>query len=101
MYVVTGVTAAKSVNVDQAKEIGHRILDSMARKKVDECTFKREDQAVTLDEGKLLKVGKDEVQVDPLSLFQRLIAIGSSLTDDMLSLFEYELCNILSALFAP
>ena len=45
--VVTGVTAAKSVNVDQGKEIGHRILDSMTGKKVDECTFKREDQAVS------------------------------------------------------
>ena len=73
--VVTGVTAAKSVNVDQAKEMEHRIFDSMTGKKIGECTFKREDQAVTLGEGKLLKVGKDEVQVDPLLLFQRLIAV--------------------------
>ena len=43
--VVTGVTAAKSVNVDWAKEI-HRIFDSMTGKKVDEYTFKREDQAI-------------------------------------------------------
>ena len=56
---VAGVTAAKSVNVDPAKEIGHRIFDSMTGKKLDECTFKREDQAVTLGKGKFLKVGKD------------------------------------------
>ena len=61
---VDGVNAAKSVNADRAKEIGHRIFDSMTGKKVDECTFKREDQAVTLGKGKLLKVGKDEVQVE-------------------------------------
>ena len=68
--VVTDVTAAKSVNVDRAKEIGHRLLDPMTGKKVDECIFKREDQAVTLGKGKLLKVGKYEVQVDPLLLFK-------------------------------
>ena len=44
---MTGVTAAKSVNVDRAKEIGHQIFDSITGKKVDECTFKKEDQAVT------------------------------------------------------
>ena len=71
----------------------------MIGKKVDECTFKREDQAVTLGKGKLLKVGKDEVQVDALLLFQRLIAVGSSLTDDTSSLFKYELCTVPSALF--
>ena len=68
--VVTGVTAAKSVYVDRAQEIGHRIFNSMTGKKVDECTFKREDLAVTLGKGKLLKVGKDEDQVDPLLLFK-------------------------------
>ena len=73
----------------------------MTGKKVDECTFKREDQAVTSGKGKLLKVGKDEVQVDPLLLFQRLIAVGSSLTDDTLSLFKHELCTVPSALFEP
>ena len=96
--VVTGVTAAKSVNVDRAKEIGHRIFDSITGKKVDECTFKRKDQAVTLGKGKLLKAGKDEVQVDPLLLFQRLIAVGSSFTDDTSSLFKYELCTVPSGL---
>ena len=53
----------------------------MTGKKVDECTFKREDQAITLGKGKFLKVGKDEVQVDPLLFFQRLIEVGSSFTD--------------------
>ena len=57
--IVTGVTAAKSVNVDRAKKIRHRIFDSITGKKVDECTFKREDQAVTLGKGKLSgKMGK-------------------------------------------
>ena len=71
----------------------------MTGKKVDECTFKREDQAVTLGKGNLRKVEKDEVQVDHLLLFQRLIAVRSSLTDDTSSLFKYELCTVTSALF--
>ena len=96
--VVTGVTAAKSVNVYRAKEIGHRIFYSMTGKKVDERTFKREDQALILGKGKSLK---DEVQVDPLLLFQRLMAVGSSLTDDTSSLFEYDFCTVSSALFEP
>ena len=73
----------------------------MTGKKVDECTFKREDQEVTLGKGKLLKVGKNEVQVDPLLLFQRLIVVGSSLTDDTSSLFKNELYTVPSALFEP
>ena len=96
---MTSVTASKSVNVVRAMEIGHRILDSMTVKKVEECTFKREHQAVNLGKGKVLKVGKDEVQMDPLLLFQRLIAVGSSLTDDASTLFKYELCTAQSALF--
>ena len=98
---MTGVTAAKSVNVDRAKEIVHRIFDSLTGKKVDEYTFKRKDEAVTLGKRKLLKVEKDEVQVDSLLLFQLLIAVRSSLTDDTSSLFKYELCTAPSALFKP
>ena len=48
-----------------------------------------------------MKVGRDEVQVDPLLLFQRLIAVGSSLTDVTSFLFKYELCTVPSALFEP
>ena len=69
----------------------------MTGKKVGECNFKREDQAVTLGKGKVLKVGKDEVQI----LFQRLIAVGSSFTERMSSLFKYEPCTVPSALFEP
>ena len=99
---MTGVTAAKSLNADRAMEIEHRIFDSITGKKVDECTFKREDLAITLGKGKLLKVGKDEVQVNPLLLLQmRLTAVGSSLTHDTSSLFKYELCTVPSALFEP
>ena len=38
--VVTGVTAGKSVNVDRAKEIGHRIFDSITVGKVDEAILR-------------------------------------------------------------
>ena len=79
----------------------HRVFDSMTGKKVDECTFEREDKAVTSGKGKLLKVGKDEVQVDPLLFFQRLIAVGSRLADYTSSLFKYELCTVPSAVFEP
>ena len=70
----------------------------MTGNKVDERSFMREDQAVTLGKGKLLKVGKDEAQVDPLLLFRRLIAVKSSLTEDTSSLFKYELCTVPSGL---
>jgi hypothetical protein len=48
--IETGVSATMDVNVDNAKQVGDRILSSMESKSVSEYSFKRTYQAVTLQE---------------------------------------------------
>ena len=47
--ISTGVHAHSTVNVDQAKDVGKTILASMEGKTAAEYSFKRNNQAVTLD----------------------------------------------------
>ena len=72
--IATGVHAHDTVNVDTAESVGEAILQSMDGKTVAECSFKGYNQAITLDTKSSIKIGSDEVQVDPQLLFQRLIA---------------------------
>ena len=46
--IATGVVAEESVNCDKAKEVGEKIIQSMRGKKVDEFSFKKKNQALTL-----------------------------------------------------
>ena len=46
--LVTGLTANESVNVDNAKLVGQKILDSMVGKTITDISFQRNKQAVTL-----------------------------------------------------
>ena len=46
----TAVSATMDVNVDNAKQVGDRILSSMENKSVSEYSFKRKNQTVTLQD---------------------------------------------------
>ena len=61
-------------------------------------SFKRKARAITFDLQAAVKVGDDEVQIDPLPLFQRLIISGSQ-ANDLANALTYELCNCPPALF--
>ena len=87
------MTADKTVNVDQSKHVGNKILNSMAGKKVDEHSFKRSDQAVTLGARTAVKIGDESVHVDPQLLFQRLVIVSREREDTLASVFNYELCS--------
>lgn len=41
-----------------------------------EYSFKRKEQAMTFGQSNSIKIGKEEVQVDPQLLFQRLVTAG-------------------------
>ena len=99
--LVTGLTANESVNVDNAKLVGQRILDSMVGKTITDISFQRKKQAVTLVANTAITVDDDvSVQVDPQLLFQRLSLIATSGTkDEPASYFKYELCTHPPALF--
>ena len=96
--IMTGVHADRSVNVDSARVIGDDILQSMTGKLATEFSFKRSSQVTTLAAKSSFKVDGERIQVDPQLLFQRLI-IASKSSDDMETMFQFELCSNPTALF--
>ena len=70
--IPTGINAVIRVNVDTAKDVGEKILTSMAQQKVLQHDFKKKYQAVTLSTT-AVKVNAKTIQIDPQLLFQRLI----------------------------
>ena len=96
--IVTGVHAHLTVNVDTAHAVGATILNSMDGRTPDEETFKRKDQVVTLGTNNSVRIDWDDVQVDSLLLFQRLINVAQT-SDELESAFKHELCSHPPALF--
>ena len=64
------------INVDTAKDVGEKILTSMAQQKVLKHSFKKKYQAVTLSTS-TVRVNNETIQIDPQLLFQRLITAGT------------------------
>ena len=54
----------------------------MEGKKVTDFSVKRSSQVLTLGSKTSLKVGSDEISIDPQILFQRLIAVSDDTLDD-------------------
>ncbi|WAR03769.1 hypothetical protein MAR_010327 [Mya arenaria] len=96
--VSTGVHAHISVNVDKAKTIGNTILARMDGHTIAEYSFKKKDQAITMNTQSSVKIGGEVVQVDPQLLFQRL-TVAAKASQDLASVFKYELCSHPPALF--
>ncbi|KAJ8417704.1 hypothetical protein AAFF_G00225470 [Aldrovandia affinis] len=96
--ISTGVHAHPSVNVDKAKAVGNTILVSMDGQTTAEYTFKKRDQAITMSTKSSVKIDGEAVQMDPQLLFQRL-TIAAKASQDLASVFKYELCSHPSALF--
>ena len=96
--IATGVTAPTNVNVDEAKPIGENIIKKMAGKKVVDFSFRKKDQAVNMEAKSLVKIRNEEVQIDTIILFQRLVTAGTR-SEDLPDVFKHELCTYPSALF--
>ena len=96
--IANGVTAQKRVNVEKAREIGVKIVESMAGKSTDEFTFRKANQTVTSGSRSTVKIKGEHVNIDPQLLFQRLLTVRER-CDDVTSLFQYELCTYPAALF--
>ncbi|XP_072022088.1 uncharacterized protein [Amphiura filiformis] len=98
--IANGLTADSNVNVEQSRIIGQRILDSMVDKDVEDFTFKKSNQSVTLGMRTQAKLQDDIFQVDPHLMFQRLVAIGRGRSEEQQQeIFKYELCSFPPALF--
>ena len=98
--ISTGVHAHSSIDVDQATTVGKAILNGMKGQCVMEYTFRRENQAITMDMKSSIKIDGNTVQIDPQLLFQRL-ALAAKATQDLEAVFKYESCSYPPALFEP
>ena len=96
--IAMGVTAMSHINVVKACSIGEQILKQMTGKTVKDHTFKMKEQAQIMD-SKVIECGQDKVHIDPQLLFQRLVIVAKGSTEDMASIFRYELSVFPMALF--
>ena len=96
--IAMGVTAMSHINVEKACSIGEQILKQMTGKTVKDHTFKMKEQAQTMD-SKVIECGQDKVHIDPQLLFQRLVIVAKGSTEDLASIFRYELSVFPMALF--
>ena len=70
--ISNGVYAQASVNVDESKLIGSRIIAKMEGLQPSEHTFKKKDQAVSMASKVAVKIDGEKSNVSPQRLFQRL-----------------------------
>ena len=96
--ISNGMTAQERANIEKAREIAVKIVESMAGKSTDEFTFRKANQAVTVGSRSTVKIKGEHVNIDPQLLFQRLLPIREY-CDDVTSLYHYELCTYQAALF--
>ena len=97
--IASGRVADDTAKVDDAKNIGKKILDGMTEKNVPEVVIRKKDLAVTLATKLAVRVNDEPIIVDPLVLFQRLLKTAQSTPETIPSLFKYELTNLPCALF--
>ncbi|WAR13479.1 hypothetical protein MAR_027659 [Mya arenaria] len=97
--IESGTVGEKNVNVDTAKRIGEAILKNMKGKTVASHSFKRSGKAVTLGTKNAVKIGDEDIYVDPQLLFQRLMTVSDASLDNPFEVFKYELSAVPAALF--
>lgn len=97
--IETGVTTDSKVNVDSAKEVGERIIESMSGQSFPTYSFKRSQQVVTVNSKNLMKIDEEPIFIDPQLLFQRFATVANSMDLDLFEVLTFELCSIPPALF--
>ncbi|KAK7469717.1 hypothetical protein BaRGS_00036299 [Batillaria attramentaria] len=96
--IASGRVADPSVNVDNAKVVGMKILRTIAEKKLADISLKKSDQAVSLAVETAVTVREESVVIDPNLLFQRLVKVAET-SESLADYFRYELTNIPTSLF--
>ena len=88
-----------SVNADRANKVGKEILKSMDDRLVNEYTFKRKSTVKNMAGKVSIRYQNNEdVIIDPLLLFQRMITAGKN-TGDLKNILTYELSTYPPSLF--
>ena len=73
--IANGLTVQERVNVEKAREIGVKIVESMAGKLTDEFIFRKANQAVTLGSRSTVKSKGEHANVDKQLPSQRLLTV--------------------------
>ena len=95
--LATSEVADESVNLDQAFEIGEKLIRGMSNQFLFSFSFKRKDMVVLIKTKSLLSIEVENVHVDSALLFQRLIAVYS--LEELSTAFGYELSTRPTSLF--
>ena len=96
--ITSCVTARSKCNVDNTKEMGTKIIKSIAGKTTQSISFKRKYQTVTMKQDNSMKENEELVDIDPQLFFQRLTAVGDKF-ENTEEIFKYELCSYPALLF--
>ena len=95
----TGLMADETVNCDDAEAVGHRLQVKLDGVSLNDATVKRKEQAVTLVTLKpTIKIGDEEVIVDPMVLFSRFLILFQRY-NEIETFFAYELAPCPMSLF--
>jgi hypothetical protein len=96
--IVTGVATREDVNVEQAEQVGQKILSDMTGQHVQQYVFRKKNQVITPESKSTIRINGEKVNIDPQLLFQRLVIAGTQ-AKNLLDAFQYELCSYPPALF--
>lgn len=90
--IINGVVADKTVNADDAKSVGQKILDKMTGVQVSEFSFTLKDEVITLEHKHFIKIGDETLRIPPEFMFQKFLVNGNNFSDEGLrDLLQYEL----------
>ena len=73
--ISTGVLSVCSVNVYEAKEVGHKIIQKKSGSSIEAFTARKKDQCILMTEKSNPGANKKSVNIDPNLLFQRIIVL--------------------------
>ena len=80
-----------NVNVETSKQLGDKILKTMAGKSAQEISFKSKEQSVTMNDSSHVQINDEAVNISETTVRETF--------EDTKELFTNELCNYLAALF--
>ena len=95
------VDEKKQINCDRSEEIGALIQKGLDGKIFDSCSFKRKDKIINLESlYSSVIIEKEEVTIDPLTLFLRLVLLFESKPEaEVENYFYYQLTPYPTPLF--
>ena len=96
-----GVVSGKTANVDEARNVGQKIVDQMAGQHIMDFTFQKKDQVVLMSDNSSVNVDEEEISIYPQLFFQRLISVAKRSVQvvELDTSFSFKLCTYHPSIF--